>query len=450
MKNLFYLKSSAVMIAAVLLINGCSKEAQFIEEVQSTSDLELKVTASDFDASVPNTYIDFMLSDLIKETPGFTPPVAARSLGYIGVALYESLVPGMPGSNSLVGQLQELESLPTILEDEKYHWPSVANAAMYHIISDLYFNATAENLGLLEGIYTDFESDFSWVPADIYDRSIEFGEAIADAIYEWSTTDGGHEGQLSNFPVDYIAPVGEGLWEPTLPAYSIAMQPYWGSNRCFIAANSTVPLAAPYTYSTNPASTFYEQGYEIYATSLSLTEEQEDIAFFWADGGGTITPPGHSISIAKQILENEDASLNKAALTYAKVGISQADAFICCWKYKYIYNVLRPITYIKDNIDAAWLPLIGTPPFPEYPSGHSTQSGAMVSVMESLFGKDYAFTDHTHEALYGTRSFNSFEEAGWEAAISRLYAGIHYRQACRQGVISGNIIGDNVNALSWN
>ncbi|NJN83377.1 MAG: vanadium-dependent haloperoxidase [Caldilineaceae bacterium] len=195
---------------------------------------------------------------------------------------------------------------------------------------------------------------------------------------------------------------------------------------------------------------------EVYSAVKNLTPEQEQIALFWADDPGkTFTPPGHSIAIATQILRGQHASLALAAETYARVGLAVGDAFIGCWHAKYVHNLVRPITYIQSFIDPTWNtpnitdPVI-TPPFPEYPSGHSTQSGATASVLTALFGDEYRFTDNSHAELgLAARTFNSFDEFADEAAISRLYGGIHYRPAIELGVDQGRCIGEQVNKLAW-
>ena len=185
--------------------------------------------------------------------------------------------------------------------------------------------------------------------------------------------------------------------------------------------------------------------------NAALAPEQEAIARFWSDDpGATVTPPGHSISIATQVLRREQARLALAAETYARVGIAVCDAFVACWHQKYVYNLLRPVTYIRRLVDPAWLPLLVTPPFPEYTSGHSVQSGAAFQVLTDLFGSGYAFTDHTHDDRgLAPRSFASFLAAADEAAISRLYGGIHYRSAIVNGVTQGRCIGAAVSALPF-
>ena len=182
----------------------------------------------------------------------------------------------------------------------------------------------------------------------------------------------------------------------------------------------------------------------MYQTVNDLTPEQLAIATYWSDDPGTTaTPPGHSLSILRQVLAAQDSSLADAAEVTARLGLAVCDAFIACWRTKYQYNLLRPITYVREHVDPGWgdpLPLT-TPPFPEYTSGHSVQSGAAAEVLTAFFGP-VAFTDRTHDGRgLPARSFASFREAADEAAISRLYGGIHFRSAIDLGLAQGRCIG---------
>jgi membrane-associated phospholipid phosphatase len=160
------------------------------------------------------------------------------------------------------------------------------------------------------------------------------------------------------------------------------------------------------------------------------------------------TPPGHWISIAMEILAREDADAPRNAEVLAKLGMAVADGFIGCWSAKYEHDLLRPVTYIKRVIDKTWEPMLITPPFPEYPSGHSSQSGAAATVLSDLFGEDYAFDDATHQADgLPVRHFTGFWPAAQEAARSRLYGGIHFRSAIDLGLEQGRCIGTHINNI---
>jgi hypothetical protein len=209
----------------------------------------------------------------------------------------------------------------------------------------------------------------------------------------------------------------------------------------------------PYPFSTLPDSKFYRDAVTVSTSVKNITAEQKKIALYWADGGGSVTPPGHSVMILNQILTDNKNNLEEASIAYAKVGIAVADAFICCWKAKYTYNLMRPETYIKRYIDKDFKPIISTPPFPEYTSGHSSQAGAVAVVLTDIFGSNYVFTDKTHQArtdIDGTpRLFKNFMEMATEAANSRLYGGIHYPNGNEKGLSMGMTIGQNVLALKF-
>ena len=162
----------------------------------------------------------------------------------------------------------------------------------------------------------------------------------------------------------------------------------------------------------------------------------------------SVTPPGHWISIVLQISDREHLPAAKTAEALARLGVATADAFIGCWHAKYQYNLLRPVTYIRKIMDQKFDPLLITPPFPEYPSGHSVQSGAAEQVLEKMFGENYAFDDATYvDDGIAPRKFGSFKAAANEAAMSRLYGGIHFRAAIFDGLEQGRCIGSFAAAL---
>jgi len=407
--------------------------------------------ADQFDAEVPTAWFDLSLL-LVQQTAGFSPPVASRAFAYAGVALYEALVPGMADHRSLAGQLNGLPELPRAGKNRVYHWPTVANSSLAAILRSLFPTAPAEGRAGIDSMEARFAArSRPGLPPGVYRRSVDRGQEVAAAIFEWSKSDGGHEGYLRNFPPDYVPPAGPGLWVPTPPGFLPALQPFWGSCRTFaVASGSACPPGDHTPYSEEPSSHFYAEAVEVYETVNDLTPERRDVALFWSDDPGiTPSPPGHSISILTQVLRQEGSSLAMAAEAFAKTGIAVEDAFVCCWHLKYRYNLLRPVTFIQARIDPSWVPFLATPPFPEYTSGHSVQSGAAAQVLTELFG-DVAFTDHTHDSRgLAPRSFGSFLEAAEEAAISRLYGGIHFRPAIELGLEQGRCIGERVSTLTF-
>jgi hypothetical protein len=371
---------------------------------------------------------------LIQQTPGFSPPVAARALGYMGLSLYESVVPGMPGYQSLAGQLNDLSSLPWAQPDEPLHWPTVANASLATMVRMMFPTASAENkarMDVLErSLPLKYTQDFdpNTITADITNRSETFGKLMGMAIMTWARTDGGHEGwgPVRRTRAIYVPPSGTGKWSATPPAFGAPLLPYWGENRPFVMKSAAdCPAPPPPTYSEDTNSAFYKDGMEVYKIATAATQEQRQFALYWADDAGkTPTPGGHWAYIANDLLKARKADLGTAAETFARLNIAMSDAFVAAWYTKYQLNVLRPVTYVQLNIDSNWVPtLMPTPPFPDYPSGHSVQSSAAQSVLSQVFGANTEFVDNTHnDRGWGPRTFKSFKTAADEAAISRLYA----------------------------
>jgi hypothetical protein len=251
---------------------------------------------------------------------------------------------------------------------------------------------------------------------------------VATAVLEWAKGDGGREGYLRNFPASYVPPVGPGLWVPTPPGFLPALQPFWGRNRCLALVAGADCLPGPHRYSEDPASRFHAEALEVYETVNALTSEQETIARFWSDDpGATTTPPGHSLSIATQVLRREGASLAAAAETYANVGIAVCDALVACWHQKFVYNLLRPVTYLR-RLDPDWLPVLVTPVVPRVPLGTLGAGGRRLPGADRPVRRRVRIRrSHAPRRGFASRSFGSFFEAAEDAAISRLYGGIHFR-----------------------
>jgi hypothetical protein len=381
----------------------------------------------------------------VVKTEQSAPPVAARTYGIAAVALYEAIVPGSRAHRSLVHQLNDFSSVPRATPHQPYHWPTVANAALAHAIHGLFHGASSDSLDAISAQEQTFAMAFQRrVPPPVSAHSVAHGRAVAEAVLAWASSD--DFSTINN--CDYTPPVGPGLWVPTPPTFvPNPLQPCWGQVRPLVltAADECAPPPPP-AYSRAPTSAFYANALEVYQTNLNLTDEQTTIAEYWADNAGaTGTPPGHWIAIVGKLARTQSLSLMAAAEAYARVGLAVADAFISCWQTKYTYALLRPVTYIRNLIDPDWLPLLVTPSFPSYTSGHSTQSGAVTTVLTDMFGAmtftDTLFPDHELTPPQAPRTFNSFDEAAEEAAVSRLYAGIHYPFDNDNGLAQGRRIG---------
>ena len=402
-----------------------------------------------YGAEVPLSYYDLSFK-LSKRTGGITPPVQARIFAYMGLALYESLVAGMPHHRSIASRLNGIGELPRARARGRYHWPLVASAAMAEVMRGMWGDATnvaPQNIADIDALETQWEAAASDVPAEVRTRSIDFGHAVGAAVFETSTDDGEHRAYLTNTSPAYVPPVGPGLWVP-LPG-QMAVQPFWADRMTAFVSPAASCNPAPPVYSETPGSTFHDQALEVYQVSTHLTPEQLTIARFWADGPASIGGPGHSLSTTRQVLVEVGANLEEAAEAFARVGIADADAVLSCWSAKYADNRIRPITYIRNLIDPAYTTPLPTPAFPEYTSAHSVQTAAALTTLQILFG-DVGYTDHTHDADgFAPRTFATLSDSMNETGISRLYGGIHFRAAIVDGFAQGRCVSAKVNALPW-
>ncbi len=459
--NLPKFSLSALVLVLGLTTSGVVAHAQTMPQASSTPvAVAVARTAETYSSAVATEWMSLALL-LTQQTPGFSPPVASRALAYLSLALYESTVPGMPGYASLAGQLNELSSLPLTQPDEPLHWPTVANASMAMMTRMMYSNATPENKGRIDQLERSlplkYGQDFdpnTYTP-EVINRSESFGKLMAMAIMTWARTDGGHEawGPLRRNRANYVPPSGAGRWAATAPAFAKPLLPYWGENRPFVLKSvQDCPAPPPPEYSEEPSSAFYKSAQEVYRISQAATQEQRQFALYWADDPGkTPTPAGHWAFIANDLLTTRKANLADAAVTHARLNIAMADAFTAGWATKYALNVLRPVTYVQGSFDSNWVPsLMTTPPFPEYPSGHSVQSSAAAGVLNQIFGANTTFTDNTHnDRGWGPRTFPSFNAAANEAALSRLYAGIHFRFGVEGGQVQGRCVAAKALALKF-
>jgi hypothetical protein len=287
--------------------------------------------ANKFSADVASTWAEMQLK-LTKTTAGYTPPVAARAYAIGGLTMYESVVGGLTNNQSLAGQLSALTTLPKTETGKDYNWAISANAAEANMMRALYAEVSrpqaVTNKRIIDSVEVVLKNaNKTGVAQDIIDRSEKYGQSIADAIFEWSKTDGGHEGYKRNFPATYVVPVFDGAWQVTENGQKIPMQPTWGTNRTFVVANQEMALPNPIGYSSSLTSPYFGQYFEVYTINKSLTQEQKEIAVWWADNPGeTFTPPGHSYNIANIAVKQTKLGLGKAAEAFARTGITVNDA----------------------------------------------------------------------------------------------------------------------------
>jgi len=393
---------------------------------------------------------------LTRHTATFSPPVASRAYGYLGVTAFEAVASGSGKLRTLAGQLNGLSATPAREAGVAYDDAVILDAALSSAVHDLFGNTGPTGHRAMDALDAKLQAEVTeGLAPDVVARSESYGRAVAAHILDWAKEDGGAAVANMGFPLEYKLKPGPAYWVPTstIVQQQAPLLPDWGKNRTFaMPMGATCGLPAPPAYSEDTASEYYKEAREIYDTWRTLTSEQRAIARFWADDAMlSVTPPGHWLSIALQIVDREKLGLEKSVDVLARLGVAEADSFVGCWETKFVYDTVRPITYIRRVIDPQFETIVNTPPFPEFPSGHSAESAAAAIVLTSIFGDHYAFDDDTDaEDGLKPRSFASFWAAANEAAVSRLYGGIHYRAAIEMGADQGRCVGAYAVALrTW-
>ncbi|MBZ0289291.1 MAG: vanadium-dependent haloperoxidase [Anaerolineae bacterium] len=403
----------------------------------------ISVPAAELEADVEIKWMQ-LLYDRI-EAESISAPAASRLYAYAGVTAYQSVLPGIPEGISLSGQLTEMPDMPQIDLDAEYDWISTANGALSTVIAGLFPEDAADTQKAITALRdSQTKAREREVDADVVERSLDYGDQVAATILEWVSTD--HFAETREMNADFTPVDGDpSYWVYTADGMK-AVEPYWGQIRPFaLYYADACAQRHNMEFSDDPESAFYAQALEVKTTGDNLTPWQKDTARFWVDTPGeTGTPAGHWVMIESQLVDTLGLKLDRSSMMYALTGVALGDSFIAAWSQKYQINLLRPVTYINEYIDPQWKPFIASPGFPEYPSGHSVVSGAAAEVLTGMFNT-VAFTDASvRKHGMQPRSYTSFWAAASEAAISRLYGGIHYREAIENGLRSGQCIGQNV------
>jgi hypothetical protein len=393
----------------------------------------------------PSTVLDKWITmelRLMRNATGIPNQAFSRHFAYAGITAIEALAPALNGKREITNKWNGLGGLPQADASKNYYYPANVNAAMASINRYLFPNASEADKAAIDSLETALKNEFlATKPAALINVSADFGKAVAFAVYNWAENDG-----YKNASNAYTPPVGAGLWKPTPPTNAAASTPYWGNNRPTVVGSlDNIQIPAPPAYSTDPASAFYLMVKEVYDVSTTLTDDQKAMAMFWRDVPG-VTSPGHWLSIMQQLMKQKAYSLDEMALAYALTGTAVNDALIICFKAKYQFNLVRPITYIRDVMEyPGWNAYLNTPPHPEYISAHSSLSMAAAKVLEKFVGNINSFTDHTYDYMgFAPRTYTSLTAIANEAGKSRLYAGIHYTVSINQGLTVGGKVATNI------
>lgn len=428
------------------------------------------------------------------------PPIASRISAYSALALYEGYAADSRGTlQTLAGQLNGLSALPTPPAGDPLDGPVVAAEAERVVMDSLFRDGLPGTRRTIDSLAAAQIAArlAAGVNVAARDRAIAHGRALGNAILAWAATDsffatrgrpwapsGKREEWTNTMNVAQFIPqtlssqsdlvqltnpnvhtdvenaTAKGTFtnrpkdegKTTLPSFNPIKptEPYWGHLRAFVlkAGDECAPPPPP-AYSEQRGSAFDKMARQFYDTIQALTPEQKQTALFWADNPvATGTPGFHWISVVNFMVARRALRADDAVSLYALTSIAIADAFIGCWHEKFRFNVVRPVTWVQRVIDPTFQTVIPTPPFPEYPSGHSVQSGAAVSVLIAMLGDTIPYLDSTQVDIgQPPRRFASFSAAQNDVAKSRVYAGVHYFPAVIDGLTQGQCIGRKVAAL---
>lgn len=425
-----------VFFVSLLTLTSCSKKSN-----------PIVITPDHFHNSVDHV-TEVIIHDI------FSPPVASRIYAYPNIAAYEILAHTDPNFNSLSGQLTGLKEIPNPVEGKEVNFELAALVAHMELSKRLIFSEDKIEKHR-DSLYTLWQD----TNEELFISSKDYGLQVANHIAEWMDQD--NYKQTRTMPKFSVITDDPARWQPTPPAYMDGIEPHWNKIRPFVikTADQFKPVPPP-AFSMEEDSEFYKELKEVYDISNKITadgdtSEEVAIAQFWdcnpyvsvtrghlMFATKKITPGGHWMGITKIASKKANLDVANTLNAYAKTSIALADGFISCWDEKYRSNLIRPETLINDHIDDAWKPILQTPPFPEYVSGHSVISGAAAESLTSIFGDNFSFDDDT-ETPYGLpiRHYSSFRAAAQEAAISRMYGGIHYRAAVDIGLNQGKNVG---------
>ena len=433
-----------LFFGVLFIISSCKKNTDtiFPSPVLESESAAQKTHTKKYSAEVAQKWLDLQLRILYLSGSNPYSLNGNRQFAYMGVALYEAVVPGMPSYQSLHGQLNAMPQMPTTKNGDDYHWPAAANTALAFLTRNFYPTASAALKTSVDSLESALNAAYAGeAGAPTYLRSTEFGKEVAQRIFNWAQAD-----NSQTIYSGYIASTDPTKWSNTTPNPTGVVAPYWGLNRQFVSGsfNNTASPPPP-MYSTDPASEYYKMVKEVYDISQTLTNEQKATALYFRDNPGYQSGT-HYQYIFNQVMKDENLTLDAFAVAQAKAGIAMAEAQINCWQQKYTILLDRPTKYIRNVLGhSTWSSFLAMPGHPDYPSGHSQTGGAFAKVMTSLLGENYPITLHTYDNLgMAPRPYNSFFEMADDIGKSRVYGGIHYTYSCTEGNKQGAKIAANI------
>jgi hypothetical protein len=433
------------LFCVLLLLNACQKSTRDLPPNNDPQTVAGKTNASSIQesAQVATDWYKLQIRMMLQANPATNNPLNAESFAFIGIGLYEAVRSGIKNSISLSASLYMMPQMPQ-KDNNGYDLVVSANAALASLVRSMYTWLTTANMASIDSLENAYNQMALPMNSEKFLRSQAYRRAVATAIRNWAITD-----QFNVSNAGYNPPTTPpGVWIPTPPLFTpIPVLPFVSTSRPLLLANgSGVTPPLPFAYSEAPSSDFYKMVRDVYDLSFVLTTEQRNMALYWNDVGVGVgyTPAGHIMNLVTQAIEQNGVNLGTAAQAYARAGIAIRDAHIVLFRSKYLYNVLRPVSYIRKLWDPAWLPVIPTPVHPEYPSAHAFITGATMRAATGALG-NLSVVDHTYDFRgFAPRPFTTLDKVADESGQSRRYAGIHYLPSIITGLAEGRIIGDRV------
>jgi hypothetical protein len=441
------MKKYILFFVVLTIVSACKKEPD-----NGITDLSQTYKTTEYEGALAHEWMQLGYG-IVKENFLYGPD-ASRVYAYLGMTIWESVYGGIPNAKSMADQVKDYSKAPEIDRNRVYDWGIVLSNSMRLVLPEL-VELSAYQLSSMKQLADLQEAKMmqKGLSEKIRTNSRELGTLVAQHIITRLSNDGREV--IRNIVPTVPERDAEHKWYWDASTFNqTAVEPLWGTLRTFVVDNSqSCEIAAPFAYSESTSSDFYKDALEV-AQIDKNSQSNRAMAFHWENGPlRTCSAACHWISIAEQVLKNQNSDLAKSAKTYALLGFTVADAYSVSWYHKYKFYQLRPATYIRERINPNWTAMLNTPPYPDYTSSSATLGGAAPIILKSVFD-DIPFVDKTQlgsnlTTPVGTfvlpeRNFTSFTKAGEEQAESRIIGGVHFRRGSTLGLESGRCVGNSV------
>lgn len=440
LKTLDYMKYWNWFLRMVVFIH-------FLQSCQPTIDepapLPETVNAVDsVSTDVITQWVDVQ-NQLFLQTPSFDAPIEARVIAYTYLALYEAMVPALPGFQSLSSQLNGMPTMPAPDMGLRYHWPTVANVAQYTILAELFVPVNTSTKTPLDSLRRTFEQKFNQqIPQDVLERSIRHGAAVGSAIWQYARQDGGGSAWSNRFPSSFSPSVGQAFWRSTTNQ-PLALLPQWREVRTFLGSNSNVNISNPPSFSSRNDSPFFAEAKQVYDRTRALSTAQQQNMARWAEGHGTLGHPLAMVRSFTHLAKERNLKTSQLIVGLARLGLAGHDAYVQSWKGKFLHQRVRPQSYLNETLDPSWKALVSDNNTPEFGSSWMTYLGAWSEVVKASFGT----TGTVH--LSNSIQYTDLSSLLTDASNAQWETGLHFPSTLPASLAQGSTIGKNCVGLTF-